>query len=152
MKALPLSKFFDILTEGCEVVVIAPGQGQATKRIRTIRKMSRDVVLSFDGIDDPEKASAFRQAVISVERRLLPPLPDNEYFVADLLGMTVRTTGGLELGTVAEVLTTGSNDVYVVKDGRREYLIPAIKDCIMEIDLQGRAMVISPMQGLLDPD
>lgn len=152
MKALPLSKLADTLTPGQEVVVMTAGGIQSVQTIRTTKKMPRDLVISFNGIGDPDATIPYRQAIISVERKLLPPLPAGEYFVSDLQGMTVRTTDGQVIGIIEEVFTTGSNDVYIVRNGSREYLIPAIKDVIREIDLKGRAMLISPIKGMLDEE
>lgn len=147
---MPLSKLADILTPGQEVVVVTADGIETVQTIRTTKKMSKDLVISFSGIGDPDATIPYRNAVIGIERKLLPPLPEGEYFVSDLQGMTVRTTDGLIIGIIEEVFTTGSNDVYIVRDGSREYLIPAIKDVIKEIDVDGRAMLISPMKGLLD--
>ncbi len=150
MKALPLSNLSAVLTPGQEVVVVTAGGVRSHKQIRSTKKMPKDLVISFTGIDDPDATTPYRNAIVSVERRLLPPLPEGEYFVTDLQGMTVRTTGGQVIGVIEEVLATGSNDVYIVRDGSREYLIPAIRDVIRHIDLAGRTMLIHPMQGLLD--
>jgi 16S rRNA processing protein RimM len=150
MKALPLSKLADILIPGQEVYVVTVDGIETVQTIRTTKKMPKDLVISFKGIGDPDATIPYRNAIISVERRLAPPLPAGEYFVSDLQGMTVRTTDGLVIGIIEDILTTGSNDVYIVRDGTREYLIPAIKDVIREIDLEGRTMLITPMKGLLD--
>ncbi|MBA4373515.1 MAG: 16S rRNA processing protein RimM [Thermodesulfovibrio sp.] len=150
MKALPLSKLSAILLPGQRVIVVTSEGLQTVQTIRSTKKMPKDLVLSFMGIDTPEATIPFRNATISIERDLAPPLPSGEYFISDLLGMTVRTTDGRIIGIVEEVLSTGSNDVYIVRGGGREYLIPAIKDVIREIDPEGKAMLISPMKGLLD--
>jgi 16S rRNA processing protein RimM len=150
MKALPLSKLVESLTPGRDVVVVTADDRHTAQTIRTIKKMPKDLVISLAGIDDIDKTAVFRNAIISVERKLLPPLPDDEYFVTDLQGLTVETIAGQVIGVLVDVFTTGSSDIYVVRDGPREYLIPAIKDVITKINLEDRTMVISPMEGLLD--
>ena len=77
-------------------------------------------------------------------------MPDGEYYWCDLLGLRVVTVEGVELGTVAEIIDTGSNDVYVVRSAEREYLIPALADVVVAIDLATRTMTVSPPEGLLD--
>ena len=119
--------------------------------IRTIRRMLKEVALSFQGIDDRDEATLLRNSVIAIPKNMLPALPEGEYLVDDVQGITVRTTAGAVVGVIEEVLITGSNDVYVVRDRGREYLIPAIRDVIKQIDIKGRTMTIDPMDGLLDP-
>jgi len=82
-------------------------------------------------------------------RNQLPPLPPDEYYWCDLLGLEVATVDGMTLGTLADIIATGSNDVYVVR-GEREYLIPALDDVIVAIDLDAGTMTVSPPEGLLD--
>ena len=78
------------------------------------------------------------------------PLEDGEFFHDQIIGLSVVTIGGMALGKVEDILQTGSNDVYIVKQGAREYLIPAIADVIKRIDLQEKKIVIEVMEGLLD--
>lgn len=151
MKALPLSKLADCLLPGRKVIVITAEGIRSEQTIRTTKKMPKDLVLSFHGILEPEATLPFRNATVCVEKDLLPPLPAGEYFVNDLLGMTVRTTEGAVIGVIEEVFGTGSNDVYVVRGGGREYLLPAIKEVVCEVDVVEKVMLISPMKGLLDP-
>ncbi|MDA8083675.1 MAG: ribosome maturation factor RimM [Nitrospiraceae bacterium] len=151
VKALPLSKLFDLVEPGSEVTVIHDGGASRVMTIRTIRRMPKEVALSFQGIDDRDEAALLRNSVIAIPKNMLPALPEGEYLVDDVQGITVRTTAGTVVGVIEEVLTTGSNDVYVVRDRGREYLIPAIRDVIKQIDIKGRTMTIDPMDGLLEP-
>ena len=77
-------------------------------------------------------------------------LEDGEFFHEQIIGLSVVTTGGMILGKVEEILATGSNDVYVVTDGKREYLIPAIADVVKGVDLEGKTILIEVMEGMLD--
>jgi 16S rRNA processing protein RimM len=77
-------------------------------------------------------------------------LEDGEFFYSQIVGLSVVTTEGMTLGMVEDILVTGSNDVYVVKDGKREYLIPAIADVVKKIDLEEKTILIEVMEGLLD--
>jgi 16S rRNA processing protein RimM len=79
------------------------------------------------------------------------PLPEGHYYIFQLVGSRVYTTGGEFLGILTEVLTTGANDVYVVKGtGKKEILIPALKDVVRKIDLARREMTVALPPGLLD--
>ena len=77
------------------------------------------------------------------------PLEENEYFIADLIGLSVTSDEGEELGVIADVLQTGANDVYVVKKaGANALLIPAIKDCILDVDVENGTMKVHLLAGL----
>ena len=78
-------------------------------------------------------------------------LEPDEYFITDLIGLEVRTEDGEILGTMKDVLETGANDVYVVqmKDGK-ELLLPAIGDCILNVDLEQGVMTVHILDGLMD--
>jgi 16S rRNA processing protein RimM len=77
-------------------------------------------------------------------------LEDGEFFYHQIVGLSVVTAEGMTLGKVEDILATGSNDVYVVKNGKKEYLIPAIADVVKRIDLERKTILIEVMQGLLD--
>lgn len=83
-------------------------------------------------------------------REQLPELSEGEFYWCDLLGLTVKTDRGEILGLLTDIITTGSNDVYVVKDEKRGYLIPALEDVVLVIDLDNGVMTVSPPEGLLD--
>ena len=85
-----------------------------------------------------------------VNREDAVELEEDEYFIADMIGMKVITDEGEEFGTLKDVMETGANDVYVIRraDGG-EVLIPAIKECILDVDIPGRLMKIHVMAGLV---
>ena len=88
---------------------------------------------------------------IVVPRAALPAAGPRAVYHVDLIGCAVRTTGGEWLGTVRELIVTGSNDVCVVRDTQREFLIPLVADVIAEVDTTARMIVVHPLPGLLDP-
>ena len=77
------------------------------------------------------------------------PLPGDSYFWHQIIGLKVRSDAGQELGEVADIMQTGSNDVYVVRKDSTELLLPAIKDVVQEIDLTGGVMTVHLMEGLV---
>jgi len=85
-----------------------------------------------------------------VTREQMPELTEGEFYWCDLLGLTVMTEGGEILGLLADIIATGSNDVYVVKNDAREYLIPALEDVVLDINLDDGTMKVSPPEGLFD--
>ncbi len=109
------------------------------------------VILKFKGLDRVEDIEGFRQMDLLIDRSQTVPLADNENFIPDLLGLRVITDDGSELGILTDVLATGANDVYCVTDADgREILIPAIKDCILDVDPEGGTMKVHLLEGLLD--
>jgi 16S rRNA processing protein RimM len=77
------------------------------------------------------------------------PLPEDEYYPHELIGLDVTTVEGEELGKVSDILLTNANDVYVVVGARGQILLPAIADVIERVDLEMGEIVITPMQGLI---
>lgn len=113
-------------------------------------RRGRAYTLKLQGINSVEEAETLRGLAVSLPRTEAPPLSQGTFFVEDLLGLRVVTTGGREIGTIADVLTTGANDVYIVRGAEGEVLIPAIRDVVVAIDLGTGVVRIEPMPGLLD--
>lgn len=108
------------------------------------------VILQFEGIDNINDIEKYRQCGIYVDRQHAVSLEEDEYFVTDLIGMQVVSDDGKELGTLKEVMPTGANDVYVVADENGgELLLPAIKDCILSVDMEHKMIRIHLMKGLV---
>lgn len=123
------------------------------RRVETSRTHQRGhVVLRFEGVSTPEAADEFRGAELTVPEADAQPLGEDWYYHFQLLGLTVVTDDGRELGVLAQVLETGANDVYIVRRDGREVLIPAIADVVIEVDLASKRMVVHPLPGLLDED
>ncbi len=113
------------------------------------RLHGKSALLKFKGIDSPEDAEVLRDQLVQVALEDAVKLPKGKMYLYQLIGLTVVTTEGDALGEIKDVLDTGANDVYVVHDGTREILIPAIEDVVKEIDLERREMKIKIMEGLV---
>ena len=109
------------------------------------------IVLKLEGIDDADTAESLRDQNLAIPVSELAQLPPDSYYQHDILGLMVITLKGQKLGSIVDIIVTGSNDVYVIKvpDGS-QVLIPAIKDVIKQVDLIRRTMYIDPLPGLLD--
>lgn len=83
-------------------------------------------------------------------RDQFPPLEEGEFYWCDLIGLQVVTENGAAIGRLDSILPTGSHDVYVVRGADREYLIPAVEDVVVQVDLAAGTMTVSPPEGLLD--
>jgi 16S rRNA processing protein RimM len=97
-----------------------------------------------------EKAEGYRGAAILIREDHLRHENEDEYFWHELIGLSVYLDSGRYIGTIAHILPTGSNDIYLVREGKKEVLIPAIYDVVKEIDLANKRMIICELEGLLD--
>jgi 16S rRNA processing protein RimM len=117
-----------------------------------VARRGRAYTLKLRGIDTMTAAETLRGVDIVIPRSEAPPLAEGEFFVADVVGLRAVTTTGRALGTVVEVLSTGANDVYVVRGDAGEVLIPAIHDVVTSIDPAAGMLQVAPMPGLLSDD
>ncbi|MBR1865677.1 MAG: 16S rRNA processing protein RimM [Lachnospiraceae bacterium] len=107
------------------------------------------VILKFEDIDHINDVEKYRQCKLFVDRNHAVPLKEDEYFMADLLGLSVVTEDGRQLGSLVDIIQTGANDVYVIVDeAKREWLIPAIKDCILNIEVDKSEMTVRLLKGM----
>lgn len=124
--------------------------GQDRHRVLGAQAGKRAVLLRLDGIHTREEAEACRGLEVRAEARRFPPLPPGEYYYFQLLGLTVVAADGSRLGELVEIMATPAHDVYVVRDGRREILLPAVEEVVREIDLAAGRMTVQLPPGLLE--
>lgn len=108
------------------------------------------VLIKFKGINDMDSANKLRDSYLVVDRKHAVKLPEGSYFVCDIIDTKVYDLNGTLLGKIADVISTGSNDVYVVKDEKKEMLIPALKTVVKEMDIQNGRIVVDLPEGLMD--
>jgi len=119
-------------------------------KVEGVRYQKACVLLKLSGINTIDDAERMRNKILLVKKELFKNLPDDTYLVADIKGLLVKDKD-TEYGIVDDVITTGSNDVYVVKaEGRSDILIPAIKDVILEINIKEGYILINMPKGLID--
>lgn len=132
-------------------VILDTGKEKLELEIAGVKFFKNMVILKFKEFDNINDVEKYRQKGLFVTRENAVKLKKDEYFIADLIGLAVWTDEGEELGTLTDVLQTGANDVYTVrmKDGD-DVLVPAIKDCIQDVDLEEHRMTVHLLPGLLD--
>jgi len=108
------------------------------------------IIIKFKEIQDMNAAGALKGGFLVVSRAELVPLPEDSYYIFDLIGIEVFDSDGRRLGIMTDIIQTGSNDVYVVETEARPLLIPALKQVVKEIDLDGRRIVVQIPEGLDD--
>ncbi len=106
--------------------------------------------LMLDGITDANLAEALKGKNVFADENDLPPPGENEFYFRDIIGCQVFLTDGSRIGVVEEIIATGANEVFVVRDGDKEVLVPSIVDVVKEIDVDARRIVIEAIPGLLD--
>ena len=132
-------------------VVLDTGKEKMNLEIEGVKFFKQFVILKFKGLDNINDIEKYRQKSLYVTRKNAVRLQRDEYFIADLIGLKVQDEDGKELGTVKDVIETGANDVYEVEmaDGK-SLLLPAIKQCILNVDVENGTMQVYVLEGLLD--
>lgn len=131
-------------------VILDTGKETLPLEIENVKFFKQYVILKFKGIDNINDVERYRRCALLIERGDAVPLEDGEYFIADMIGMKVETEDGETLGTLTDVMETGANDVYVVSGpAHGEVLIPAIRDCILDVDVEKGQMTVHLMEGLI---
>lgn len=132
-------------------VILDTGKEKINLEVEGVKFFKQMVILKFKGIDTLNDVEQYRQKSIYVTRANAVRLSKDEYFVADLIGLNVIDEENNDLGTLVDVLSTGANDVYVINlpDGR-ELLLPAIKQCILDVDINNNKIQVHVLDGLLE--
>ena len=132
-------------------VILDMGKEQKVLEIQSVRFFKNLVILKFKGIDNINDIEMYKGKDLLVTREDAVPLEEGEYFIADLLDLDVYSDEDEKIGVLYDVMQTGANDVYVVKtEEGKEILLPAIDECILDINLEESRMTVHIMEGLLD--
>jgi 16S rRNA processing protein RimM len=146
---LVLQPFSDLVQILKPSIQIHLGSERIEVVIRGIRPHHSRYLLSIEGCEDRDTAEKWRDEVVCIRSAEVKPLPEGIYYHWQILEMQVFTVEGDLLGTIVEILETGANDVYVVKDQHDgEILLPAIKDVVLEVDLEASRMIVDVPSGL----
>lgn len=133
-----------------QVCLRRPGEEARLFSVENARLHKGQVLLKLRGINSINEAEGLRNTLVQVRSQDAVPLPENEYYIYDLLGCEVVTAAGRRLGVLASVIKSSANDVYVVpQESGAEILLPAIREVVREVDLQNRRIVVTPTPGLL---
>lgn len=131
-------------------VLLDTGKGQMSLEIEGAKFFKQFVIIKFKGIDNIDDVEKYKKCPLLVERKDAVPLAEDEYFIADMLGMEVMTEEDEFFGTLKDVITTGANDVYVIDSKKYgEVLVPAIKQCILDVNIPGHRLKIHLLDGLV---
>lgn len=130
-------------------VILDDGRTRSEAEITSVKFFKNMVIVKLAGFDSRDDAQRLRQAKLLITREQAVPLKKDEYFIADLIGLRAVSDEGEELGAVSDVLSTGANDVYVIsREDTPDLLVPAIRDCILDVNIDEGRMCIHLLPGL----
>lgn len=134
-----------------EDVLLDTGKEMLELKVEYCKFFKKFVFVKFEGLDDINDVEQYKRCPLLVTRENAVELEEDEYYVADLLGLTIVDDSGVTIGKLENVIATGANDVYEVltEDGGR-ILLPAIKECILDVDMEEGVILVYLMKGLAD--
>jgi 16S rRNA processing protein RimM len=142
LKVLPYGETFSTLSAEEKITANLPDGTSLTLTVAEISPHQKTFLLMSREIVTVEEAHRLVGAELCVPESRLPPTAPDEFYWYQLIGLEVVDTEGQKLGTLEEIIETGSNDVYVVRRGREEILVPAIEEVVRDVDLQRRLMTV----------
>ena len=133
-----------------EYVLLDTGREKRKLEIENVKYFKNLVILKFRGIDNINDIEMYKKRELWIPREEAQELGEDEYYIADLQGLNVVLEDGTEFGTLRDVMETGANDVYIIDSNEHgEVLLPAIKECILDVDIETNTMTVHLMKGLL---
>lgn len=119
-------------------------------QIEEVKYSKNQILLKLKGIETIEEAERYRNCYLKLPREKARKLPEDTYFIADLIGLEVYTEEGKLLGNVEDIYNLGANDIYVIKDeNEKQILLPATKEVIKQIDLEKEKIIVHLLKGLV---
>jgi|Deesub1362B_J571_1020462.scaffolds.fasta_scaffold00298_5 16S rRNA processing protein RimM len=150
VKVLPLTYSIERFHEVKGVSIIIRGEKRRLN-IEYVKPYKKNLILiKFSEISDRTTAERLRGVELKIPIEESPPPPEGSYYYYQIIGIEVVTDEGRVIGKVEEIWETGANDIYIVRDREKEYLIPAVEEFIREIDIDQNRMTITPVEGLLE--
>lgn len=130
-------------------VILDTGKEQLIVEIEGVKFFKQFAILKFKGIDTLDDVEKYKGKSLFVDRKNAVKLQKDEYYIADLIGMKVMDENGVLIGSLKDVIETGANDVYEIeKQDGSSLLLPAIKQCILEVDIESMCMTVHVLEGL----
>lgn len=132
-----------------EVTLVLSSGHRVVTTVTKVRGDGQFYRVSFASCTTPEEAASFRGALVKIPEGQAPLLPAGQHYQYELIGLTVQDEAGRSLGVLEEVLEMPEQQLFVVRRGNREILIPAVRAMITKIDIENHVMIVSPVEGLL---
>jgi 16S rRNA processing protein RimM len=139
----------EVFEPGSSILVRESSGRETSREINWVKHHSRTPLLSFKYINSRSQAEVLIGAALFLPKAALPQLENGSFYWCDLIGIAVYTTEDVYLGRIESIIETGSNDVYVVKNKKKEVLIPALESVVMNVDLKQKRMQVDLPEGLV---
>ena len=150
VRIYPLTDFpnrFEVLDK----VFLVKDENILEKEIESVRiHNGKFIVIKFTDINNIGEALELRDYFVKISRELMVPLEKDEYYIDEIIDFKVKTKAGEELGILKSVQDTGGTDIFIIKGENKEYMIPASKEIIIEVDEDEKIMIVDPIPGLLE--
>jgi len=150
LRILPLLEQLEKYAQLDEVYLAQDSQEERPHKVLGIRVKGKLLIFRLAECDSIAAAQSLVGSTVKLPRRKLKKLPPDHYYWFEIEGLDVFGEDGHYWGQVVEIFPTGSNDVYVVKAGKKEFLLPALREVIREIDFDRKRMIIRPLEGLVE--
>lgn len=148
LKVIPITSFPEKVPDKREVWLWREDYGARKYPVRDGRFDGRHIMLGLEDVVDTAGAKSLKGSLVMVDDENLESLPEDTYYQHQIIGLKVLREDGTELGNISEILPTGAVDVYVIKKEEGEIMLPAAREFIVGIDLDGGVMVVRPPAGL----
>ncbi len=138
-------KRFDLLKS----VYATDGKNTLTLEIEKHRYHKQFVVIKFKGVDNMNDAEKLKNYTLKIDEEDALPLKEDEYYIGDLYGLNIYDKDNNKIGVLKDIIFTGANDVYIIqRENKKDILLPAIKKCILEVNIKENKMVVEVLKGL----
>ena len=150
LKLNPFNFDTAVLTAGRRVYLDLGEAHAELELVTDPRRIRNQFLIKLRGIDRIDDAQRWVGATLSVDESALEPLEPGQYYHYQVIGFEVFHKEGVRIGTVESILSTAGNDILVVKEAHKEFLIPAVKEIVETVDFDNRRVIVNPPEGLLD--
>jgi len=151
VKVKQITDFIERFNEGSIVYLIDQHDEAHQLEIDGSRTQKNLLLLHFTGYNTIEAVEPFKGLSLKIKENQLTDLEENEYYYYEIIGCSVYTMDGEEIGIIDSILSPGANDVWVIKDNqKKDILIPYIEEVVKIVDVENKRVIIEPMEGLLE--
>ena len=146
----PYNQASELLKPERPVTVGRSPEHVETLYLETLRFDAKSALVRFEGISDRDVVSRLTNSIWFESRESFPPLDDDEFYYADLIGLTVVTADGEQIGHIKDVVDSGPAEIFVIDRDGREAMLPNVEEIVIEMDFDGGCVIVSPPNGLID--